>query len=90
MNQFPLSRRGSLFTALAMFLFADQPAMFLKNMERDVKMPDRLMKVGPTTGWTPASPRCAVRIITESVCSIVRFGSLRKVATPARVFSGSA
>ena len=23
-------------------------------MERDVKMPDRLMKVGPTTGWTPA------------------------------------
>ncbi len=43
-----------------------------------------------TTGWTPSSPRCGVRIIAVSVASIDRRGSDRKFATPASVLSGSA
>ena len=43
-----------------------------------------------TTGCTPASPRCGVAIIAAKVCSIVRDGSERNDATPARVLSGSA
>ncbi len=43
-----------------------------------------------TTGWTPASPKCAVVIIATSVDMIDRFGSDRKAATPASVLSSSA
>lgn len=43
-----------------------------------------------TPGCTPASPRCGVAIIAASVCSIVRAGSERNPATPARVLSASA
>ena len=43
-----------------------------------------------TTGCTPRSPRCDVVIIARSVVSIGRFGSERKLATPASVLSGSA
>ena len=43
-----------------------------------------------TTGCTPACPRCGVVIIARSVVSIGRFGSDRKLATPASVLSVSA
>ena len=43
-----------------------------------------------TTGWTPALPRWGVAIMAVSVASMVRRGSERNAATPARVLSGSA
>ena len=43
-----------------------------------------------TTGCGPSSPRWAVFIMARSVDSTGRFGSERKLATPASVFSGSA
>ena len=43
-----------------------------------------------TTGCAPFVRRCGVVIIARSVVSIGRFGSERKLATPARVLSFSA
>ena len=43
-----------------------------------------------TTGWTPSLPWCGVCIIASRVASMVRAGSERNAATPARVLSGSA
>lgn len=41
-------------------------------------------------GLVPASPRCGVSIIARKVASTGRFGSDRKLATPAKVLSCSA
>jgi hypothetical protein len=62
-----------------------------QHPERSFSLLLRSSRAAPgTTGCTPFCPRCGVVIIVRSVVSIGRFGSERKLATPASVLSSSA